>query len=754
MPLKVLHKIFGTHNDRKPVPISNDDLIAAAKLAAEAYTQREDKLPAVDGDTVMKFDHKSQMPLQMAIRVECVAPDRHGKHKRFHRRPVGEHHFGMVRASKHHLEIAFRGSSEPRDWLYNMDCGTITPGDIKDDESMPHAAELRDALIAAAEKRARARAKDFKMHRGFLINVLEAVRGLWPAVCNWLDATKDVHHRIITISGHSLGGAMAAIFSTAIGGLDATRDITLRCITMGAPRPFKGSIASEIHAACVNTSVRFVNVVADNATVTDFVTNIAPGFRHSGQARWLATPLTDAIRDSVATSSAPLVFGVTQAGVLHLHNVNLYVDTISKLPDSEITPLDNEGAATTTDKSLIDSDGAADAEGRQRSSASSAPTVQALTTVSGIAALYRLATYGLGALANTARQDVIREQHEQFASLLRAATSHNGDAEGEEALRRTEALVEQMRCGGEEGSLETWASKFLDAFEGGSRSPRDLLALIESDFGSVKRVFKLQTGMRTATAVATQAAAVLCFFKELRSQRKAYKGAEKEFKEQLARLKHITDDVVPPLVKRLEQIGDETMEDAGDMDERIDSLSRSIEATLDEALRDLEDIEEKLDAIAKHAGMKIPSLANLKRAAAATAVAGAASAGMSTVKQVTSAKFNVVAGRFWQGAAIASAVLVGAQLAETGFTHWLQTRWSKVREAAALSKYEAQSAMYNLRRSRSDDRKTSPKPTETTAVATTRGASKSDADVPNPHKTADTRVVDVEGSPKKVAQSG
>jgi len=168
------------------------------------------------------------------------------------------------------LIVTFRGTEEPEDWIVDADQVKVPFGFPDHSKGIP--------IMYIPLGEGKLEATSVEVHRGFngmfrIYNDLVAL--LHPAANNY---TNSLNTRAVYVTGHSLGGANAALFSTMFAFHNPL--IQIHTVTFGAPRC--GNKAFKIFAeSLINLNLfRFVN--------RDDVVPRVPfdGYNHVGHLIW------------------------------------------------------------------------------------------------------------------------------------------------------------------------------------------------------------------------------------------------------------------------------------------------------------------------------------------------------------------------------------------------------------------------------------------------------------------------------------
>lgn len=145
----------------------------------------------------------------------------------------------VVCSNKKELFVVFRGTDDARDWIVNGD--------------------LRRRVLPQGS-----------VHRGFHDAVSRLHKTLVDEVQRQGGGDKTFY-----VAGHSLGGAMAALFSYQCA-CNAMKSPAIDGVfTFGQPLPFGRATASEMNSYFGDVYLRFVNE-------RDVVTRLLPTYRHAG----------------------------------------------------------------------------------------------------------------------------------------------------------------------------------------------------------------------------------------------------------------------------------------------------------------------------------------------------------------------------------------------------------------------------------------------------------------------------------------
>jgi pimeloyl-ACP methyl ester carboxylesterase len=205
------------------------------------------------------------------------------------------------------LVLAFRGTSELRDWLTNLECVRMRAGE----ENESHV-----GLVHAGFMRA------YDSVRRRVLTALVDARRVAPGQ-SWR----------VVVTGHSLGGALATLCAAELAELHAGSgssgkgggsgaDVRVSLCTFGSPRVGDAAFAARCDAFLGAASVRVVND-------EDIVPLVPPlGFRHVGSAVRLAC----ATASPLALPGANQVFAALLRGAaIDNHYVEQYVESLERV---------------------------------------------------------------------------------------------------------------------------------------------------------------------------------------------------------------------------------------------------------------------------------------------------------------------------------------------------------------------------------------------------------------------------------------
>jgi hypothetical protein len=158
---------------------------------------------------------------------------------------------GTAINQKKTLYVIFKGSSSAKDFKSDF---TITKADLG---SLPGMSGLKG-----------------KVHKGFYNHMATELPQIIDAVKNYQGSVDR-----IVVCGHSLGGAMATLFSFIIAnmGINSTAQ-PIECFTYGAPTMFSDDARNEFNKLLVSEKLLFNRVWATK----DPITVVPPGLSHGG----------------------------------------------------------------------------------------------------------------------------------------------------------------------------------------------------------------------------------------------------------------------------------------------------------------------------------------------------------------------------------------------------------------------------------------------------------------------------------------
>lgn len=169
--------------------------------------------------------------------------------------------YACVASDDHTVVIAFRGTDDPRDWLVNSDAAP---------QSVPHGV----------------------VHRGFY----QGMKDLYPEVATAATA-HGADEKNLWLTGHSLGGALAAAFAYETLAEGSLRPAGV--VTFGQPLLADAALGAHLSDQLGGNYVRFVNE-------RDVVTRVPPGYAHFGKLIWFHEDKLEVSRQSSTAEPEPL----------------------------------------------------------------------------------------------------------------------------------------------------------------------------------------------------------------------------------------------------------------------------------------------------------------------------------------------------------------------------------------------------------------------------------------------------------------
>lgn len=178
--------------------------------------------------------------------------------------------------------VAFEGTREYQAWPRNLDT------------KLSNIATLRKAMRRRCNGGLSAffeffrEVQDAGVHNGFFNVLSESLPNLWEDLEKWLvGGGHDSTVRVVNVTGHSLGGALATLFACCVLGEIAVRNqgdkVKVRLVTFGSPRVLSQSACDFVKDKL--DCQRYVNVVKGLPNIADVVTTLPPenlGFGHVG----------------------------------------------------------------------------------------------------------------------------------------------------------------------------------------------------------------------------------------------------------------------------------------------------------------------------------------------------------------------------------------------------------------------------------------------------------------------------------------
>lgn len=155
--------------------------------------------------------------------------------------------------------VAFRGTANIRDWITDLDCWMGCPN---------CASGLTENCGAT---------NGVEVHLGFL-------RALMSVFDRVVTELRQYDGAKLIITGHSLGGALAMLFSKAFSGSEANAVPIIDSVyTFGQPRVGNGAFAKTCNEKLGDRTWRFVN----EEDIVPRVPGLLAGYRHAGQEVFL-----------------------------------------------------------------------------------------------------------------------------------------------------------------------------------------------------------------------------------------------------------------------------------------------------------------------------------------------------------------------------------------------------------------------------------------------------------------------------------
>jgi len=163
-----------------------------------------------------------------------------------------------------------------------------------------------------------------KVHKGFH----EAISKNWKHIVQHAKRVLGKKRRRILITGHSLGGAMAAIATAMLKNDDAFQHVTFDLITLGAPRAGNYMLAGLVEKS-TRMCYRLVNGQKRKKGVSwDVVATSPSGVPNAGAYTHAGNQINLGIKDGTKRAGFP--------AFLKLHSSTLYLDRAKQLVGKEI----------------------------------------------------------------------------------------------------------------------------------------------------------------------------------------------------------------------------------------------------------------------------------------------------------------------------------------------------------------------------------------------------------------------------------
>ncbi len=205
--------------------------------------------------------------------------------------------------------LGFRGTDNMRDWLTDFNV-------IRTRMTLPRVTEAGQPYV----------------HWGFVRQYRTLDDNINDCVRNMMEKEEVT---TLHVTGHSLGGALAAISAVALK--HEFPNLKIHCYTFGSPRPGDASFA-KVFDSCVESSYRFLN---NNDPVTASPTTWR--FTHVGDGHWI---YPDGMDTDNRTTDFKRFFKILYHGILsfmgrvtnslsEFHSIQKYYDDIAEMWDGK-----------------------------------------------------------------------------------------------------------------------------------------------------------------------------------------------------------------------------------------------------------------------------------------------------------------------------------------------------------------------------------------------------------------------------------